>query len=51
VPGGSPGGGVASRMRGLSAEERTRLVDAAIRDEVYYREALALGLDVEHDQV
>ena len=43
----SGGAGIAE----LSAEQRTRVEDSLIRDEVYYREALALGLDVEDDQV
>lgn len=34
-----------------SQAELDAIVDALIRDEVYYREALALGLDVDDDQV
>lgn len=34
-----------------SAPELDAIVDSLIRDEVYYREALALGLDVDDDQV
>jgi len=35
----------------LTAEELDSLVESLVRDEVYYREALALGLDVDDDQV
>ncbi len=35
----------------LTPAERDALVEAMVRDEVYYREALALGLDVDDDQV
>jgi hypothetical protein len=36
---------------GASRADLDALVDSLIRDEVYYREALALGLDVDDDQV
>lgn len=32
-------------------EELSRLIEPVVRDEVYYREALALGLDVDDDEV
>jgi hypothetical protein len=35
----------------LSAQQLDSLVESLVRDEVYYREALALGLDVDDDQV
>jgi hypothetical protein len=35
----------------LSDAELEAVVEPAVRDEVYYREALALGLDVDDDQV
>lgn len=43
----------AAVMRGgaLSRAELEAIVEPAIRDEVYYREALALGLDVDDDSV
>ena len=34
-----------------TAQELDALVESLVRDEVYYREALALGLDVDDDQV
>jgi hypothetical protein len=39
------------RGRPLAADELAAVVAPAIRDEVMYREALALGLDVDDDQV
>jgi len=39
------------RGRPLAPEELAAVVEPAIRDEVMYREALALGLDVDDDQV
>lgn len=39
------------RGRPLASEELAAVVAPAIRDEVMYREALALGLDVDDDQV
>jgi hypothetical protein len=39
------------RQGPLSAAEREAIVEPFIRDEVYYREALALGLDEDDDQV
>lgn len=39
------------RGRELTDAELTAVIEPAIRDEVMYREALALGLDVEDDQV
>jgi hypothetical protein len=39
------------RGRQPTADELRLIVEPAIRDEVMYREALALGLDVEDDQV
>jgi hypothetical protein len=35
----------------LSRAELEAVIEPAVRDEVYYREALALGLDVDDDQV
>lgn len=37
--------------RGLRPQPIEQIVDAYVRDEIYYREALALGLDVDDDQV
>jgi hypothetical protein len=37
--------------RGLQSQSVEALVESFVRDEIYYREALALGLDVEDDQV
>jgi hypothetical protein len=39
------------RGRPLAADELAAVVAPAIRDEVMYREALALGLDIDDDQV
>lgn len=46
---------IQARMPGadapLTREQLAAIVEPAIRDEIYYREALALGLDIDDDQV
>ncbi len=41
----------AADMAALSQAELAELIEPFVRDEVFYREALALGLDVDDDQV